>query len=1034
MARTKAALLFFLAAASVCAGESWQSQYVSLGADRRLVYSVDGEGNRIPDFSHAGYKGGGVPLPYVPVVQTIGPVPGDNTTRIQAALDAIGALPKSASGFRGALLLTAGEYVVSDTLFLRQDGIVLRGTGDGGDPTRNTILVATGNQPAQRTVLIAGSKVEGIDGNPTHTSYWAGQETGTKTNIVTSSVPVGSRTFDVEDATKLAAGDNIVIVYPASTLWIQAVSGGGTRPDPVDCAKYCPADDCPSPIWVSDGPNRQQAITFNRTITEVMGKTVSIDAPVYNRLERSLSQAYVYKYDRAGLVSQVGIESLRVDIRTNDGQDEAHAWNAIGLYQVEDAWVRDCTTLHFALAGVRTATATRVTVENCKALDPVAMVAGGRMYNFDADDASQLVLFRKCVATNGRHHYVSNGTSLTSGIVFLDCTSSGAWDLSEGHRRWTMGLLYDNLVALDGPRPGRPRGLLGLYSRGCYGPSQGWSAAHSVAWRCDLAKGALLVQKPPTAQNYAIGCFGTVTGATPPAPFPEPAGAIEGTNSAGLTPRSLYEAQLAERLGIYQVPVVVNVLGAGSSHFTSDLTISNGGASAASVVLSLNRSPGGDGPPVVDVVPAGRELRIPDVIRHLRERGYPFPADSTKIAGSLTVRFAESWEPERVAISSRVSTPNPGATVGGSFGVSFPAEPTARFRQRVGDSVPILGLRESANFRSNLAIADVPNGTGPAALSIQLYDGDTGRSAGAAIRYTLQPGEWKQLDSVLGPSGVENGYAVVTKIGGGSNGFLAYGVVNDGAGGRGTSDGTFSSAGASSGLVPIVLRYATYTSELVLANPTSSPVEATLTYTPSDQLAPGQAVSRSVPVGAGIQIRIPDVITFLGASSGPPIPAALSQGGTLRVSNAAALVRTSSANPDTTVGGTFGVGYPAYSVAARAVTGAWVFGLRQDAEARSNLAIADARVGDPSLVSYLVEVFDSASGSGGPVLVLSFPLSGGQWVQVSGILARAGLSSSYVHVEPERPSDFVTYGVINDGAAPGRGTSDGSYVAMSGVR
>jgi hypothetical protein len=1021
-------------------GATWQSAYVSFAADRRLVYATDGRGNRIPDFSFAGYTGGGIPLPFVPVSRTIGPVSGDNTASIQAALDTVGALPKNANGFRGAVLLRAGQYPVSGSLFLNRDGVVLRGMGDGDDPAANTILVATGDTPTQRTVVVAGGGVEGIEGKPTHTSYWRGQVSGTQTNIVTPFVPVGSRTFDLADATRFAPGDNIVIVYPASAQWLQAVDFGGT--ETADCAAVCAATDCPSAPWGSE----QNAITFNRRITGVSGNAVTIDAPVFNHLDRSLSQAYVYKYDRAALVTQVGIENLRVDVQTLGGQDEGHAWTAIGLYQVEDAWVRSCTALHFALSGVRTATATRVTVEDCKALDPVAIVTAGRMYNFDADDASQLVLFRKCLATNGRHHYVSNGASLTSGIVFLDCQSSGAWDVSEGHRRWSTGLLYDNFVALDGPRPGRPPGLLGLYSRGCYGPSQGWSAAHSVAWHCDVANGALLLQMPPTAQNWAIGCLGEVSGARPPAPFAQPSGVIEGTNLAGLTPRSLYEAQLAERLGIYEVPVVLDVFGAGSSHYTSDLTIGNGGASPASVVFSYSPAPGtpgGNGPVVVGSVPSGRELRIPDVIAYLRQNGYAFPVDGTPIVGTLQIRFAESWDPERTAISSRVSTPNPNATVGGTFGLSFPADlaTSTSLKRGVGDTLTIFALREDPDFRSNLAIADAPDGSGPSILSIQLYDGDTGQPAGAPVSYALGAAEWKQFNSILSQRGVRNGYAIVTKTGGGTNAFLAYGVVNDGgSGGRGTSDGSFITADASSGLVPIVLRVkagpVTYTSELILVNPTSGPVDAALTYTPSAQLAPGQAVSTRIPVGAGRQMRIPDVVTYLGDSLGLPIPASFSQGGTLQVSGVSGLVRTSNPNPDASVGGTFGLGYAACPASARAATEAWVFGLRQDSKSRSNVAIADARVGDPVTVNYVVEIYDSAAGGGSPVQVVGpLPLAGGQWLQLNGVLAGAGLSSGYVHVRPDTgSSDFVIYGVINDGADPGLGTSDGSYVAMSGAR
>src|SRR5690348_2592902 len=63
------------------------------GADGKLVYIADSLGNRIPDFSHAGYKGGGVNIPYVPNKVTIWPVPGDNTENIQAAIDKVSAMP-----------------------------------------------------------------------------------------------------------------------------------------------------------------------------------------------------------------------------------------------------------------------------------------------------------------------------------------------------------------------------------------------------------------------------------------------------------------------------------------------------------------------------------------------------------------------------------------------------------------------------------------------------------------------------------------------------------------------------------------------------------------------------------------------------------------------------------------------------------------------------------------------------------------------------------------------------------------------------
>jgi hypothetical protein len=68
---------------------------------------------------------------------------------------------------------------------------------------------------------------------------------------------------------------------------------------------------------------------------------------------------------------------------------------------------------------------------------------------------------------------------------------------------------------------------------------------HSVAWNCNTGTSKIVIQKPPTAQNYAIGCTGVVTGT---GPFSGPQGFIEGTNLPGLNPGSLYKAQLADRL------------------------------------------------------------------------------------------------------------------------------------------------------------------------------------------------------------------------------------------------------------------------------------------------------------------------------------------------------------------------------------------------------------------------------------------------------------------------------------------------------
>src|SRR5262249_46291350 len=74
-------------------------RFVYAGADGRLVYDADARGDRIPDFSHAGY-GGGAAIPDVPVRVTVPPASGDSGARIQAAIDYVAGLQADEKGFR----------------------------------------------------------------------------------------------------------------------------------------------------------------------------------------------------------------------------------------------------------------------------------------------------------------------------------------------------------------------------------------------------------------------------------------------------------------------------------------------------------------------------------------------------------------------------------------------------------------------------------------------------------------------------------------------------------------------------------------------------------------------------------------------------------------------------------------------------------------------------------------------------------------------------------------------------------------------
>ncbi len=126
-----------------------ESALVSIGADQKLQYQKyanQGETdqiNRVPDFSWAGYKMGGVALPQVAVRINLEAIEGDNRARIQSAIDQVSALPEDFNGFRGAILLKAGLYRCSGPLYIRNSGVVLRGEKQDLAEYGGTQLLAT---------------------------------------------------------------------------------------------------------------------------------------------------------------------------------------------------------------------------------------------------------------------------------------------------------------------------------------------------------------------------------------------------------------------------------------------------------------------------------------------------------------------------------------------------------------------------------------------------------------------------------------------------------------------------------------------------------------------------------------------------------------------------------------------------------------------------------------------------------------------------------------------------------------------------
>ena len=470
---------------------------ISVGPAGQLVYEADEHGNRIPDFSTCGYAGSDRPIPEAPVRVVVAPVRGDETARIQRAIDYVASLPADPDGLRGAVLLLKGRHEVYGGLQITNSGVVLRGQGMNAG---GTLLLAAGTD--RRTLIrLVGQNDLATRSN----SDW---------QVAQDYVPVGATSFLVKAAAGLTVGSPIRVIRPSTKEWIDALGmtefGGGLGDWRL--------------VWHPGSYN----LVWDRIIQKIDGNLVTVDSPVTTAIETRFGGGRLETYSWPGRITDIGVENLRLASAFDAGnaRDENHAWFAITMENAADVWVRQVTFEHFAGSAVAIyETCKRVTVADCLSLAPVSEVGGWRRNSFFT--MGQQTLFLRCWAENGGHDF-SPGHGAAGPNAFVQCEDTLPAGDSGPIQSWASGTLFDN-VRIDG-------GGLSLMNRGADGEGAGWSAANSVLWQCEASK--ISCENPPGAQNWAFGCWGEFAGN----------GSWREANSS-IKPASLFVAQIADRLG-----------------------------------------------------------------------------------------------------------------------------------------------------------------------------------------------------------------------------------------------------------------------------------------------------------------------------------------------------------------------------------------------------------------------------------------------------------------------------------------------------
>jgi hypothetical protein len=470
------------------------------------------------------------------------------------------------------------------------------------------------------------------------------------------------------------------------------------------------------------------------------------------------------------------------------------------------------------------------------------------------------------------------------------------------------------------------------------------------------------------------------------------------------------------------VPIILSSSGENGSFFTSELTLTNRGATNVTLDYIYTAAFGGGTGLASDLISAGQQRIIPDAIAYLKLLGMPIP-DSGDRGGTLSVRTHNLTSLFDFAITVRTTTAEPEGRAGMTYTAVKPSE-------ALYDSAYLFGLRQDASDRSNVAVENIGSpDQGNITLRLTAFSGDSSFQQ-TLPDIALPPGGWSQISGILHSNGLSlgNGYVRIERVQGTAP-YYAYGVIND----QVNSDGSFIQPVTRAALhgfwvLPVIVETGPYSSELVVTNLLAHRAQMFFT-----QVANGifTTLPVSINIDPGQQVIVPDLVEYLGI----PKPFV----GTLLVADCTSAdscygdepgiwlgVRTFSA-----AGGTrYGVSYSAVPDGNWSRSDAWLYDLQQDKDNRTNLALVN-KGGDSA--EFKIEIFDGSSGQK-VNSIDGITLESFQWTQIGSILAQSGLHTSqgYAHVTSTSGSNsFVTYAVINNGGQPGTGTGDGAFITSS---
>ncbi len=536
-----------LGAASVALGVTFASGQLS---EAWVAYLANPDAHpNIPNVSHAGYGGGGVPLPDGsgnPLVSVTdfgatGNGVSDDTAAVRLAI----AVAAGQADPSVTVYFPAGTYKLSGPLLIHDDGVELRGAGRGETTLHFTESLTTsyaawpGSDPGDSNWSFNGGMIWFTDAS--RDPYYAGVPTITTANggwrltdtrDVTAAASYGDREITVSSAAGYAPGDVVAIeidnAADFSTLRHLLGDGEWAQNYMFTAAK--------------DGnilPSGTSAFRVYHTIEAVDGNRVTLREPLRYDLRPEWDPEMRRPMD---LRRRVGLADMTVRLGRDyqwlveNNHNKEPGFNGVAFNSVVDGFMERVTIVDPGGLGVFVQRSKNVTVKDL-VIDSTGPNRLEHHHGVGLANASDCLVTDFEIRTQP-HHGIYVGNFSVANVYSRGVMAGGTFDY---HKRLPYANVYTEIDIVNNGDSG---------GDSASGPQMG---ARHVHWNVNANRTSsrLIAQPDVMPMGAIVGVRCTTPAEYVSAEHGNPEAIVDtvGPGAAAPNPRNLYEAQLALRLG-----------------------------------------------------------------------------------------------------------------------------------------------------------------------------------------------------------------------------------------------------------------------------------------------------------------------------------------------------------------------------------------------------------------------------------------------------------------------------------------------------